>query len=452
MHEYGAVSLIPTMVVLALAIWSHRTIESVIAGSIVAFIITSQAGFLTSLSDAALTVMRDDNTGWVLLVCGLYGSFIALLVKGGGAQAFGDLVSRHVKSKRQSLLWTWGLGLTIFLDDYLNSLTVSSSMKKVTDKYKTSREMLSYVVDSTAAPICLIIPISTWAVYFSGLLEKNGVAAKGEGINVFIESIPYMFYPFIAVIIVPLVICGVVPLMGRMKIAEQRAESTGQVVPAGSEHIEMTDTYAPSDDHNASVSLFFVPIAALIFFTIWFDIDVLVGVIAGILVTLVQYFLQGALKPVDMFDTLLDGLKVMVPVLTILVSVFIFIEANNALGMPQYVISIISPYMTSWSLPVLAFITMSFVSFTTGSNWGVIAIAIPVVFPLAQEVGVSVPLMAGALFSASGFGSHACFYSDSTVLTAQGSGCAPYDHAVSQLPYTLIAAGLSALGFLIVAL
>ena len=103
MHEYGAISLIPTMVVLALAIWSHRTIESVIAGSIVAFIITSQEGFLASLAEAALTVMRDENTGWVLLVCGLYGSFIALLVKGGGAQAFGDLVSRHVKNKRQSL-------------------------------------------------------------------------------------------------------------------------------------------------------------------------------------------------------------------------------------------------------------------------------------------------------------------------------------------------------------
>ncbi|MFT5710394.1 MAG: tetracycline resistance efflux pump [Halioglobus sp.] len=269
---------------------------------------------------------------------------------------------------------TWVLGLAIFFDDYLNSLTVSSSMKKVTDKYKTSREMLSYVVYSTAAPICLIIPISTWAVYFAGLLEKNGVAAKGEGIDVFIQSIP-----------------GVVPLMGRMKTAEQPAESTGQVVPTGSEHI---------------------------------DIDVLVGVMAGILATLAQYFLQGVLKPVDMYDTLLDGLKVMVPVLTILVSVFIFIEGNNALGMSEYVIGAISPYMSAWSLPVLAFMTMS----------------------------VSVPLMAGALLSASGFGSHACFYRDSTVLAAQGSGCAPYDHAVSQLPSTLIAAGLSALGFLIVAL
>ena len=451
-HEYGAISLIPTVVVLVLAIWSHRTIESVIAGAIVAFVITSQEDFLASLAEACLTVMRDDNTGWVLLVCGLYGSFIALLVKGGGAQAFGDLVSRHVSSKRESLMWTWALGLVIFLDDYLNSLTVSSSMKKVTDKYKTSREMLSYVVDSTAAPICLIIPISTWAVYFAGLLEKNGVAGEGQGIDVFIQAIPYMFYPFIAVAIVPLVIVGVIPLVGRMKVAEQRAEATGQLVPAGSENIEMEDTYSRGDGERSSISLFFVPIGALVFFTIWFDIDVLMGVMAGILVTLVQYYLKGVLKPVQMFDTLMEGLKVMVPVLTILVSVFVFIEANNALGMPQYVIGAIAPYMSAWSLPILTFITMAFISFTTGSNWGVFAIAIPVVFPLAQEVGVSVPLMAGALFSASGFGSHACFYSDSTVLTAQGSGCAPFDHAVSQLPYALLAAGLSALGFLLIAL
>ncbi len=324
MSDYGAISLVPTVVVLGLAIWSHRTIESVIAGAMVAFLITSKGNFLSALSDAALTVMQDENTGWVLLVCGLYGSFIALLVKGGGAQAFGDLVTRYVKGKRGSLMSTWALGLVIFLDDYLNSLTVSSSMKNVTDKYQTSREMLAYVVDSTAAPICLIIPISTWAVYFAGLMEKSGVAPEGEGISVFIQAIPYMFYPWVAVFIVPLVILGVIPLVGRMKVAEARAESTGQVIPPGSEHIQMDESYEGSSVENPSLSLFFLPIAALIFFTVWFDIDVLMGVMAGIIITLVQYFAMGVLKPTGMFDTLMDGLKVMVPVLTILVSVFIF--------------------------------------------------------------------------------------------------------------------------------
>jgi tetracycline resistance efflux pump len=450
MSEYGVYSLVPTAVVLILAIWSHRTIESVIAGALVAFMITDQTNFLSAFSDAMLNVMQDEDTAWVLLVCGLYGSFIALLVKGGGAQAFGDLIAKRVASKQSSLLWTWALGLVIFLDDYLNSLTVSSSMKNVTDKYKTSREMLAYVVDSTAAPICLIIPISTWAVYFSGLLEKNGIAEDGQGIDVFIQSIPYMFYPFIAVLIVPLVITGVIPLIGKMKEAEHRAESTGQLIPPGSEGVEIPDTYAGGDGKGARASLFFVPIVSLVAFTVWFDIDLLMGVYAGIMVTLLQYYFMGVLKPIEMFETLIDGVRVMVPVLMILVAVFTLIEANNAIGLTDFVIHAVAPYMTAQMLPIVAFITMAFISFTTGSNWGVFAIAMPVVFPLAAEVGVSVPLIAGALFSASGFGSQACFYSDSTVLTAQGSGCAPYDHAITQLPYALIAAGLSAVGYLVI--
>jgi len=450
--DYGALSLLPTVVVLALAIWSHRTIESVVAGAIVAYVLTSGWGFLGELSEAVLTVMQDRDTAWVLLVCALYGSFIALVVKGGGAHAFGKLVTKRVSSKRGGLFATWALGLVIFLDDYLNSLTVSSSMKAVTDRYRTSREMLSYVVDSTAAPICLIIPISTWAVYFAGLLEKNGVAADGEGINVFIQSIPYMFYPWLAVLLVPLVIMGVVPLLGQMKAAEYRAETTGQVAPPGSEHLEIKDTYEAGKGRKANPSLFFVPLGALVYFTIWFEIDLLMGVMAGILVTLVQYGAQRVMSFAEMFDTLIEGLRVMVPVLSILIAVFTFIEANNAIGMTDYVIKTVAPYMTPAMLPILTFVTMAFVSFTTGSNWGVFAIAMPVVFPLAIELDVSIPLMAGALFSASGFGSQACFYSDSTVLTAQGAGCGPYEHAITQLPYALIAAGLSALGYLGLAL
>ncbi|WP_298632732.1 Na+/H+ antiporter NhaC family protein [uncultured Umboniibacter sp.] len=449
-EHFGFLSLIPTAIVLIVAIITRRTIAAVICGVIAAFILIDGINFLPSISTAVLNVMQAEDTGWVLLVCGLYGSFIALLVRAGGAQAFGNMVTKRVTTKQGSLLWTWLLGLVIFLDDYLNSLTVSSSMKKVTDSHRTSREMLSYVVDSTAAPICLIIPISTWAVYFASLLESNGVAADGEGINIFIQSIPYMFYPFVAVIMVPLVITGVIPLIGKMKLAEERAESTGQVIPPGSEHIELDDPYEAGDNESPSISLFFVPILVLIGFTIWFDIDLLIGVIAGILITFIQYWLMGVLKPSEMCDSVMAGLKTMLPVLTILISVFTLIEANNSLGFTAFIIETVSPLMSAKMLPIVTFITMAFISFTTGSNWGVFGLAIPVVFPLAEALDVNIYLMAGALFSASGFGSQACFYSDSTVLTAQGAGCSSYDHAITQLPYALIAAGISAIGFLIV--
>ena len=440
--DYGAVSLIPTALVLVLAIWSHRTLESVICGAIVAFLIMDGWQFADRLATVTTEVLADESTAWVMLVCGLYGSFIGLLVKGGGAYAFGEWLTPKLQSKRSSLLATWLLGLVIFLDDYLNSLTVGATMKSVTDRFKTSREMLAYVVDSTAAPMCLLIPISSWGVYFASLLEKNGVADSGQGIALFIESIPYMFYPLLAVVIVPLVIMGVIPLVGSMRVAEARAEETGDL------GVVEDTTLAVEASENPRMSVFFLPIAALLFFTVVPSVDLLRGVILGIMVTLVQYGVLRIMPLTALFDTCVEGLKSMIPVLTMLLALFVFVEANNAIGLTDYVIAGIQPYMTATLLPVLIFISISAVAYTTGSNWGVIAIAMPVVFPLAEAFDVNTPLMVGALLSASCFGSHACFYSDSTILSAQGAGCKTYDHAISQLPYALIGAVAASLLFL----
>ena len=444
--DYGAVSLIPTALVLALAIWSRRTLESVICGAIVAFLIMDGWQFADRLATVTTEVLADESTAWVLLVCGLYGSFIALLVKGGGAYAFGEWLAPKLKGKRSSLLATWMLGLVIFLDDYLNSFTVGATMKSVTDRYKTSREMLAYVVDSTAAPMCLLIPISSWGVYFATLLEKNGVADSGQGIELFVESIPYMFYPLLAIVVVPLVIFGVIPLVGSMRAAEMRAEETGDL------GVVEDTTLAVEASENATKSVFFFPIAALLFFTVVPSVDLLRGVILGIVVTLVQYSVLRIMPLTELFDTCIEGLKSMVPVLAMLLALFVFVEANNAIGLTDYVIAGIEPYMTATLLPVLIFIAISAVAYTTGSNWGVIAIAMPVVFPLAEAFDVNTPLMVGALLSASCFGSHACFYSDSTILSAQGAGCKTYDHAISQLPYALIGAVCASALFIVAAL
>lgn len=441
--DYGIVSLLPTALVLALAIWSHRTLESVIAGAMFAYILVDGWLFLDTLATVTVEVLTDEVTAWVVLVCGLYGSFIALLVKGGGSHAFGQMLTRRLRGKRSSLLATWLLGLVIFLDDYLNSLTVGATMKAVTDRFRTSREMLAYVVDSTAAPMCLLIPISSWGVYFAGLLEKNDMAASGEGINLFVQSIPYMFYPLLAIVIVPLVITGVLPLIGRMRAAEQRAEEHGDL------GIFEDAALAVEPSERANMGVFFIPIIALLVFTILPTVDLLRGVMAGILVTLLQYSVMRIMPVTELLDTCVEGLKSMIPVLTMLVALFVFVEANNTIGLTHYVINAVEPYMTASLLPVLLFVTIAAVSYTTGSNWGVIAIAMPVAFPLAQALDVNIPLIVGALLSASGFGSHACFYSDSTVLSAQGAGCRTYDHAITQLPYALIGAAGAAVLYLL---
>lgn len=193
--EYGIVSLLPTALVLALAIKTQRTLESVVAGALFAFILMDGFGFVDTLAEVSLAVLRDEDVAWIILVCALYGVFIALLVRSGGSMAFGNLLLQRLNSKRQSLLATWGLGLVIFLDDYLNSLTVGATMKAVTDRFKTSRAMLAYVVDSTAAPLCLLVPISSWGAYFAGLLEKNAVAPGWSG--------SHALYPVYSVHVLP---------------------------------------------------------------------------------------------------------------------------------------------------------------------------------------------------------------------------------------------------------
>ena len=152
-----------------------------------------------------------------------------------------------------------------------------------------------------------------------------------------------------------------------------------------------------------------------------------------------------------MFDAVLDGIKVMLPALTIIVAAFVFKEVNDRLGLATFVIGNVAPLLTPTLLPMVVFVTMALISFATGSSWGVFTIAIPIILPLADSVGVSMPLAIGALVSASTFGSHACFYSDSTVLAAQASGCEVMDHALTQLPYALIAAGISCVGLTLLA-
>ena len=443
--DYGFITLLPTILVLGLALWSRRTLESVLAGALAAFFIMEGLGFLDAMAQATLATLMTEDVAWVMLVCGLYGGFIALLVKGGGSHALGRALISRIETKRGGLLATWSLGLVIFLDDYLNSLTVGATMKAVTDRFRTSRAMLAYVVDSTAAPLCLLVPLSSWGAYFASLLEQNGVAAEGQGIAVFIETIPYLFYPMVALLIVPLVAVGVIPLVGPMRRAEELAERTGDLGASEDQAL------AVEENARGGMSVFFLPMLAMVLFTVFPSVDLLRGVIAGILFTFAYYALWRVMPILEVFDTCIEGIKSMVPVLAMLLTLFVFVEANDRLGLTPYVIDAVSPFMTAGMLPVVVFVTVSALSFTTGSNWGVIAITMPIAFPLAQTFDVSIPLVMGALFSASAFGSQACFYSDSTVLSAQGAGCTTHQHAVTQLPYALLGAAVAAMLFILVA-
>jgi Na+/H+ antiporter NhaC len=452
MENFGVVSVLPTLLVFTLAIVSRRPIESLITGSLVGLGILHGSGFITGFADTSIRVLTDRDVAWVILVCGFMGSLIALLLRTGATRAFTERMTSLVKSQKSALFATWVLGILMFVDDYLNSLAVGSSMRELTDKYKISREKLAYVVDSTAAPISVIIPYSTWGAFFGGLLVANDIADEGQGLATYIEAIPYMLYAWVAVLLVPVVIAGYIPGLAGMKKAETRAQTTGETVPPGAAHVEAANkAISQKPGTRPRIALFFVPMTALVLTTLYFDNDFL----RGIYMTLggTTFFILGMriLAPHDAFNTIIDGFKTMIEPLAVLVAAFILKDVNDALGLPAYVVETIQPFLTAEFLPVIVFMTMGLVSFTTGSNWGVFVIIIPIVATLANNLGADMTLVIGATLSASTFGSHACFYSDATVLTAQATGCTPLQHALTQLPYVLIAAAITVLGYLILA-
>ncbi len=451
LEHYGIVSLIPTVVVLVVAIATRRPVESLILGALVGFLILSPGDPLTAFTDGMLAVMQNETVGWVILVCILFGSLIMLLVRIGAARKFGESAARRIRTRRGSLLTTWALGLFIFIDDYLNALAISSSLKPVTDRYRVSREMLAYVVDSTAAPVCVLVPISTWAVFFAGLLEETGAAAAGEGFELYIRSIPYMFYAWAAVAIVPLVAIGLIPAIGPMRRAEARARETGAVMPPGAEDQEIEGEVNEEAARRARLWHFVVPIITLVGVTWWLDIDILKGVVVAVGLTLVMIMGTRLLTPKEALDTSMAGVLTMIVPLATVFGGFLLKEVNDGLGLTAFVIETVQPLMTPRLLPAMTFLTMSFVAFATASFWGIFAVAIPIVLPLAQSVGADIALVTGALISASAFGSHACFYGDATVLSAKGSGCGVVEHALTQLPYALIAAAVATVGFVVIA-
>ncbi|MGI9307851.1 MAG: Na+/H+ antiporter NhaC family protein, partial [Gammaproteobacteria bacterium] len=318
--------------------------------------------------------------------------------------------------------------------------------------YKISREKLAYVVDSTAAPISVIIPFSTWGVFFAGLIVANDIAPEGEGLDTYITSIPYMFYAWIAVLMVPFVASGAIPALGPMKKAEERAQTTGVTVPPEAEHIEAANqSIQARPDIKPRMSMFVVPMVLLVAATLYFDKDFLVGIYITLGATTIFILVSRMMEMNDTFNTIIDGFKMMVEPLGVLVAAFILKDVNDVLGLAPYIVTTIEPFLTAQSLPAVIFASMALVSFMTGSNWGVFVIVLPIVTALTNSLGADMTLMIGATLSASTFGSHACFYSDATVLTAQASGCTPFQHAITQIPYALIAAAISIVGYIAIA-
>ncbi|MCS6991940.1 MAG: hypothetical protein NZL95_08780 [Chitinophagales bacterium] len=444
--EYGALALIPPLLVIILAIRLRSSFEPLLLGCLAGFLIISLKGgpdFFTGFVNTLYQVMMDKETIWVILVCGLYGSLIGLLMHSGSAQAFARLMLNNIRSKQRALISSWALGIALFLDDYLSALTTGSTMKRVTDQFRISRLMLAYVVNATAASVCVIVPLSTWTLFVGSILEECGYAAAEGGNTAYWSLIPYIFYGWISVLLVPFVVKGWLPLWGRMQQAETNAQLS-EATP-----VDVDQQMNLVGQRSVGAMHFIIPLAVLLLATVLLDFDALKGVMIAVLFTFVFYLIQKIAPFHKLSETVFQGFNSMVYALALLVMSYVLKEVGDQMNLTRYVIEQVQPYVNGHLLPALIFLTMGAIAWATGSSWGLYAVVIPLVLPLAQSCGADVSLTLGAVISAGVFGANACLFSDATILTAQATDTNNVDHALSQLPYTLLAFALSLLLYLL---
>ncbi|MDR3295121.1 MAG: sodium:proton antiporter [Clostridiales Family XIII bacterium] len=443
--NFGLLTLVPPIVIIVFALLTRKTFEALVLGAILAFVMSDGIGVIGALLDAMMRVVGDN--AWMWMTLGLFGSFVALLTCSRGTYGFSQLVAKYANGPKKSLVLAWILGIIVFMDDYLNILTVSAAMRDVSDKHKNPREMIAYVIDSTGAPVCVLVPLSTWAVFFGGVFgDQAELAELGGGMTLYYQSIPFIFYAWAAIIIVPLVALRVIPPLFGMRKAYERVERTGMVYSERSKPLNADGVEAEAK--NGNIWNFLLPILLLIVVSVYTE-DLLVGLVYALILQLVLYLLTKTIS-FDVFALqLAKGFANMIPMLFICVGALTVKIAMDAISLPAYIINAVLPYMTPALFPAITFVVVAGLSFITGSNWGIPAVTVPIIAPLAVLSGASVPMTLGAIVSGGTFGSHACFYSDATVLTSQASGIDNLEHAFSQIPYGLIGAVIAVILYVI---
>ncbi len=454
----GIISLVPIVLTLFLAFFTKDAIFSLVIGCVAGVVI---AGFdpATGLSKLFQHALGNADFIWVMMIEIAIGIMIAFYLKAGVISAFADWASTKIRTRRQASGFGWVLGVFIFFSDYFSPLFSGPIARPLTDKYKVSREMLAYELDSGSAPVCTIIPLSAWAVYIAGLLKGHGpIATAEEGMSAFIRSIPYNFYGWLAVIMCGLIAFQILPNFGPMKKAEERALKEGKVIRDGAtplsgpemEEIRMAEGKKP----NLMVYLF-IPVLLVIgialgtFFTLH-STKTLEAFFTAVMYQAVVLTIGGYFTGIkDAMDTVYKGIKAVLPAIMILALAYCINDISKALGAQKYIFTMAQSWMTPAMLPLATFFAGALISFFTGTSWGTYAILTPFVLPLAFQLSGNVvsPLVLatiGAVVGGGCFGDHCSPVSDTTCLSSFGAGSDHMDHVSTQIPYAFTAAAIAA--------
>lgn len=453
MDTFGLLSLIPVFVIIIVALITKDTFMSLFLGVASGFLIAAKGNPLDAFNgfvDGLYTVLTDENTAWVLMLCGLFGSLVMLMQESGGVLGFSNLTHKILKTRKASMVGTWILGIIVFVDDYLNALAVGAAVRDITDRNRVSREMLAYIVNSTGVTVCALVPISTWGAFMSAQMEKAEMTGGMSAISAYAQTVPFMIYAWIAVICVPLFCLKILPLYGPMKKAEERAITTGEVFSESSKQVLVE---VPSEEKKfAGIPCrafnFLIPMIVVAILTIITE-DILIGLFAAIALCFVMYLPQRLMSVKKYFGNIMNGLVDMFPTLIIIILSYVLIEVNGQLGLVDFIVEFALKTVNPALLPVTIFVVIGLLSFASGSFWGLAIIAFPIVGPLAAALGVSNFLCAGAIISAVAFGGHICMYSDTVILASASTQTTNAEYFRTSAPLVMLPFILSAVVFLI---
>ncbi|WP_136041230.1 MULTISPECIES: Na+/H+ antiporter NhaC family protein [unclassified Microbacterium] len=477
MPEFGALALLPIVVILIVAVATRRTLFALFCGTIAGALILGGWGGFDVWVEYTGKALSNATAQWLLLIVALFGILMMLFEKSGIVTDFARWAERFVTSRRKSTVLTFLLSVVLFVDDYLNVLTTGTSMKQVTDRYRVPRTQLGAIMKMTAAPIAVLVPVSTWALFFSGLFEAQGVTVGGTGFGAYLQAIPFIFFGWAALAVALLMSIGWLPKLGVIKRDAIRAERDGDVFPLGTTDDErraegvalLAELEADDPDGSTAQRVatalatsaeadagrkpqpwgFLTAMAVLVGVTIATNANVVAGTAAALAVTLVIVLVQRRLSIRGVLDAALEGIESMLFVMILTVLAFMVQEMNIALQLAEFVIQVTEPVLTPALLPAIVFAVCGIYAYATGSFWDLAAVITPVVLPLALALGAD-PILAGAaVFSGAALGSTTCLYGDGIILASRSIGIKPINLMLAILPYAGIAAGLSFVMYLV---
>lgn len=461
MATMGIISILPAVIAIVLSFVTKNTVIALATACVVGTLCAGQGifGFPTLLKES----MGTPDFAWIVLLNSLIGVIVAYFQKTGAIQGFTEIMKSKNLSRKKVQFYAWLLGVVAFFSDSFAPLFVGTTMRNVSDSAKVSREKLAYIGDSSAAPVSILVPFTSWATYLASLSVGLGsIATQEQATDLLVRAIPFNFYAICSVLMVLLIATGVVKDFGPMKKAEERAWKEGKVIRDGGIPLvgkELTEMQ-PYEGLKPRIFLnFLLPILMIVVFALgtYIVMDSAKTMEAFLFVVIflsISLIIQG-IPYQEVMDTLIQGIKGALPALVLLALAYSVNGLSKQMGTANYIISATEGFLTPHLLPLIIFIIAAIMAFSTGSSWGTFAICMPIALPLAfQFTGGEVTTLVVASFAAVAgggvFGDHCSPLSDTTVLASTGAASDHIDHVKTQLPYALTCAVISAVFYLII--